>query len=164
MNIRSEQAADHRSIHELTQRAFAGKSYSDGSEPFITDTLRDTGKLTLSLVAIKDNEVVGHAAFSSVTLAECTGAWYGLGPISVEPDLQRTGIGSALVKEGLSRLEAMDASGCVLIGDPAYYARFGFAGDGRIQYQTLPSAYVQWIAFGQQRPEGVVEFDPAFGG
>lgn len=163
MEIRSEKPEDHHEIHRLTANAFAGLSYSDGTEPAIIDRLRAAGDLTLSLVAMKSDALVGHVAFSPVSIGICTSTWYGLGPVSVRPDLQRTGIGSALIIEGLRILEGMGADGCVLIGDPDYYCRFGFRSDGRIQYRDLPDEYVQWKSFGEQRPEGLLVFSPAFG-
>ncbi|NND89451.1 MAG: N-acetyltransferase, partial [Granulosicoccus sp.] len=105
MLIRREQADDHHAIHRLTTDAFAGQSYSDGTEPAIVDGLRAAGDLTLSLVAVKNDAVVGHVAFSPVRIGESNSDWYGLGPISVKPDLQRNGIGSALIIEGLRLLE-----------------------------------------------------------
>ncbi len=163
VEIRSEQPEDHHEIHRLTSDAFAGLPYSDGTEPTIIDSLRAAGDLTLSLVAMKSDALVGHVAFSPVCIGTCTSPWYGLGPISVRPDLQRTGIGSALIIEGLRILEGLGAVGCVLIGDPKYYCRFGFISDGSIQYQDLPDEYVQWKSFGSQRPEGLLIYSPAFG-
>jgi len=162
MEIRSEQPEDLHEIHKLTTDAFAPMSYSDGTEPTIIDNLRAAGDLTVSLVAIKSDALVGHVAFSPVSIGEFTQAWYGLGPISVRPDLQRTGIGSALINEGLRILEGMGADGCALIGDPNYYCRFGFVSDGSIHYQNLPDELVQWKSFGGRRPRGLLVYSPGF--
>ncbi|MBW8285268.1 MAG: GNAT family N-acetyltransferase, partial [Rhizobium sp.] len=100
-----------RAIVVPTAAAFAGHPHSDGSEPQIIERLRRLGKLTLSLVAEDDGKIVGHVAFSPVTLSGGEGGWYGLGPISVAPGRQRGGIGSTLIKTGLAKLEAQGASG-----------------------------------------------------
>ncbi len=163
MEIRSEQPEDYQLIHQLTADAFAPKAFSDGTEPTIIRKLRAAGNLTLSLVAIENGTVVGHVAFSPVSIGESDVAWYGLGPVSVRPDLQRQGIGTALINEGMRKLETMGACGCALIGDPKYYSRFGFVSDGSIHYQDLPDAHVQWKSFGAQRPQGSLVFSPEFG-
>lgn len=164
VEIRREQPEDHREIHQLTRASFTGRSNSDGSEPAIIDILRSAGDLVLSLVAFKSGALVGHVAFSPVRIGIHTSGWYGLGPVSVRPDLQRKGIGSALIIEGLAIVENMVADGCALIGDRAYYRRFGFIADGRIQYSDLPNEneFVQWKSFGKKRPEGLLVFCTAF--
>ncbi len=162
MKIRQEHHKDYQAIHQLTADAFAPMSYSDGSEPTIIDKLRATGKLTLSLVAVKNDNLVGHVAFSPVSIGDSTTVWYGLGPVSVQPDLQRRGIGSALINEGLRILEGMNADGCALIGDPNYYHRFGFVSDGNVHYKGVPDDIVQWKSFGQQKPKGLLVFGPEF--
>ena len=163
MEIRQENPEDHQAIHQLTTDAFAPMSYSDGTEPAIIDNLRAAGNLTLSLVTIKDDTLVAHVAFSPVTIGNNTDSWYGLGPVSVQPNLQRRGIGTALINEGLRVLEGMNAGGCALIGDPKYYRRFGFVSDGSIHFQGVSDEIVQWKSFTKQRPEGVLVFSPEFG-
>lgn len=162
MEIRSEQPGDYQAIFQLTTDAFASMSFSDGTEPAIIDDLRAAGDLTLSLVAVKDGILVGHIAFSPVSIGNFKNGWYGLGPVSVQPELQRTGIGSALINEGLCILREMGAEGCALTGNPDYYHRFGFISDGCVQYEGLESRYVQWISFGDQRPNRQLVFSPAF--
>lgn len=71
-------------------------SYSDGTEPTIIDSLRAAGHLTLSLVTIRESNLVAHVAFSPVSIGDSTGSWYDLGPVSVRPELQRIGIGTAI--------------------------------------------------------------------
>lgn len=160
--IRPEQAEDKQIIHDLTIAAFASVSFSDGSEAPIITKLRNDGDLTVSLVAVRDGDIVGHVAFSPVTIGTESDGWYGLGPVSVWPDKQRQGIGSALINEGLAILRANGAKGCVLIGDPAYYGRFGFRSDGNLSYQELPAQYVQSLPFQNGRATGQLKFSPAF--
>lgn len=163
MEIRSEQPRDVSNIHQLTADAFAPKTFSDGTEPAIIDKLRAAGDLTLSLVAIKDNVLVGHVAFSPVSIDGDTQGWFGLGPVSVLPELQRQGIGSAIINEGLRILRNMNANGCALIGDPNYYRRLGFVSDGNLHYKDVPDEHVQWLSFEKTHPIGQLVFSPSFG-
>ena len=163
LSVRDEVEADHEAIAGLTGRAFDTTPHSDGSEVAIVERLRELGHMTLSLVASLDGAIVGHVAFSPVSVSDASGNWYGLGPISVEPERQKSGIGSALIKAGFERLRQLGAEGCVLVGDPAYYSRFGFSNDGRVQYLDVPSQYVQWVAFGSDLPAGELIYSPAFG-
>ena len=161
--IEDARPGDESAIRELTERAFAPIPFSDGSEPDIPRRLRADGDLTHSIVMRRDGAIVGHAAFSPVRVEnDHRPGWFGLGPVSVEPDCQRVGIGSALIEEGLRRLRSDGARGCVLIGDPAYYSRFGFRSGG-IMHGTVPSQYVQWLSFSDDVPSGEVTFAPAFG-
>jgi putative acetyltransferase len=140
--IRPEHPGEEQMIHDLTVAAFEPMSYSDGSEPPIIAGLRADGDLTISLVAVEGSDIIGHIAFSPVTIGADNEGWYGLGPVSVWPARQRRGIGSMLINEGLSILIARGAKGCALIGDPGYYSRFGFQRDGSLSYQELPAQYV----------------------
>lgn len=160
--IRDEHPDDIETIHALTETAFAQQPHSKGREGPILQALRADGDLSLSLVAISEGQLIGHAAFSPVTLGAAEGHWYALGPISVAPARQRQGIGSALVQAGLERLRAIAADGCVLIGAPEVYGPMGFVGDGRITYHGLDKRYVQHLAFGNRLPQGELTYAPAF--
>lgn len=162
MIIRPEQSGDEQTIHDLTIAAFKTTPYSSGSEAPIIAGLRKGGDLAVSLVAVRGEDIVGHVAFSPVTIGVESGGWYGLGPISVRPDIQRQGIGSALIEEGLSILRAKEAKGCVLVGDPAYYRRFGFRSYDNLSYQEVPTQYVQLLSFHSEPATGEVKFSPAF--
>ena len=164
MRIRPEAPGDEAAIGALTAAAFDGHPYSDGSEPQIIERLRRLGKLTLSLVAEEDGQIVGHVAFSPMTLSGGEGGWYGLGPISVAPNRQRSGIGSALMREGLTKLEALGASGVALVGDPAYYNRFGFACRPQLTTTGVPAEYFLVLPLHGEVPSGMVAFHPAFFG
>jgi len=164
MFIRNEETTDLEAIFRLTASAFASVPHSDGSEPTIIDKLRERGDLTLSRVAVQNEEIVGHIAFSPVRIDSATNSWFGLGPISVAPALQQTGIGSALVRDGLDILKIQGAEGCVLVGDPGYYSRFGFKSEGRLTYEEVPTEYVQWLSFNKTTPTGKVIYSPAFSG
>jgi len=162
MIIRSEQPADVAAIFDLTAVAFRGRPHSAGTEPYITDALRDAGALRLSLVAERDGVVVGHVAFSPVTISDGSAGWYGLGPIAVLPEWQRQGVGTALIREGLARLKSLGAAGCVLLGDPRYYSRFGFANDPALVYEGAPAQYFMALAFDSRMARGIVRYHTAF--
>jgi putative acetyltransferase len=103
-------------------------------------------------------------AFSPVTVSDRRSGWYGLGPISVKPARQGQGIGSALVREGIRRLELRNAACCVLLGDPAYYGRFGFEADPALRLNGVPPEYFLRLAFSQVYGDGTVSYHPAFNG
>lgn len=164
MPIRPEQPADTEAIRALTTEAFATAPHSSGTEAAIVDALRAAGALTLSLVAVEDGEIVGHVAVSSVTIDGAERGWFGLGPVSVRSSRQRGGIGSELIREGLRRLRAMGAAGCVLLGDPAYYGRFGFTNDPALVLEGVPPEYFMRLGFGAEPPAGTARYHAAFDG
>ncbi|MET0789538.1 MAG: N-acetyltransferase [Cellulomonas sp.] len=163
MLIRPERPDDVDAIDRLTVAAFEPQWFSDGSEAPIIRRLRASGDLTISLVAEDDADVVGHAAFSPVTIDGSHNGWFGLGPISVRLDRQRQGIGRALVAEGLRRLRERGARGCALIGNPEIYSRMGFTSDQTMSHLDLDPAVVQHISLTGRPPRGELRFAPAFG-
>ena len=164
MIVRPEQDGDIGAIRALTETAFKTAPHADGTEHLIIDRLRAAGVLTLSLVAEVDGVVAGHVAFSPVTVSDGSAGWYGLGPISVDPSRQGEGIGGKLIREGLDRLKALGATGCVLLGDPAYYSRFGFAADPKLTLDGVPPEYFMRVAFSPVYGEGTVSYHPGFYG
>jgi putative acetyltransferase len=165
MLIREEREGDEVAIADVTARAFAGKTYSDQTEPMIIERLRATEALTISLVAYEAGILVGHVAFSPVTIDRAPGLWFGLGPVSVDPSYQGRGIGTALIREGLDQLRARAAAGCVVLGDPAYYRRFGFKHDVGLRYEDAPPEYFMRISLnGDDPPKGRVDYASAFSG
>ncbi|MFO1434052.1 MAG: N-acetyltransferase [Candidatus Competibacteraceae bacterium] len=160
--IRSETAADVSAITEVTVAAFKTLEISNHTEQFIIATLRAAKDLTISLVAEVDGRVIGHIAFSPVTISDGTRNWYGLGPVSVLPAYQRQGIGKALIREGLSRLQAMNAQGCCLVGHPDYYRRFGFKNMSGLVYEGVPPEVFFALSFDGHTPQGAVAFHEGF--
>jgi putative acetyltransferase len=138
------------------------KAQSGHSEAQIVNALRTAGMLTLSLVAERDGAACGHIAFSPVTVGSEMNGWYGLGPVAVLPEKQGDGMGSALIREGLARITVTGARGCVLLGYPPYYARFGFELDERLTYFGRPNPALQRIVFTGSAPQGDVVYHPAF--
>lgn len=161
--IRREQPNDVATIFELTEAAFRDMPFSDGDEQHVNDRLRDAGDLALSLVAEGNGRIVGHIAFSPVTISDGASHWYGLGPVSVWPDLHHQGVGSALIREGITRMERLGARGIVLLGSPDYYARFGFRHEPQLAYPGPPPEYFQALLLKDELPSGEVSYAPAFG-
>jgi putative acetyltransferase len=161
--IRSEQASDIEAITQVTYDAFLGKFSDHPTEHLIVNALREADMLTLSLVAEIDGNVVGHVAFSPVTINETFMDWYGLGPISVAPAFQKQGIGSKMIVDGLAKLRDLVAKGCVLEGSPAYYSRFGFKPKAGLTYHAAPALeFFMALPFYDDIPTGQVEFHKAF--
>jgi putative acetyltransferase len=164
VHIRSERLGDETAIYDLTARAFAPMPFADGDEQELVGKLRDAGVLTLSLVAEHANEIVGHVAFSPATTADGSAGWYALGPVSVAPELQRRGIGTLLIETGLAQLSDRLATGCILVGNPAYYARFGFRAASHLAPEGEPAEYYQRLALASDAPEISIGFHPLFHG
>lgn len=160
--IRNEESTDFAAISEVTAAAFESMEISDHTEQFVVEALRSAKALTVSLVAEAGGMVVGHIAFSPVTLSDGTQDWYGLGPVSVHPDFQRRGIGKALILEGLSRLKNFNAKGCCLVGHPQYYRQFGFRNVEGLVHDGIPAEVFFALTFDGNIPQGNVLFHEAF--
>ena len=164
VHIRSERPGDEDAIYAVTARAFASMPFAEGDEQELVGKLRDAGVLTLSLVAEHANEIVGHVAFTPATTADGSTGWYALGPVSVAPEMQRRAIGTLLIENGLAQLRDRLATGCVLVGNPAYYTRFGFRGAPHLAPEGEPAEYYQRLALASDAPEISVGFHPLFHG
>lgn len=162
MMIRPDHPADAGAIREVVLAAFADSQHSSGTEAAIVEVLRRAGALAISLVADEDGEVVGHAAFSPVLINNEKSGWFSLGPLAVRPDRQRSGVGQMLIRSGIELLRERQARGCVVLGDPAYYRRFGFRSDPRLCYADVPPGYFQQLSFDQEQPAGAFTYHPAF--
>lgn len=160
--IRDERQTDIAAIAEVTIAAFKTLAISSHTEHFIVDALRAAGALTVSLVAEVDDRLVGHLALSPVTIAAVAAQWYGLGPISVLPEVQQQGIGKALIEEGLARLRQLGAGGCCLVGHPGYYRRFGFVNVDGLGLPGVPAEVFFALSFDGTVPKGEVLFHPGF--
>jgi len=160
--LRRERAEDVEAIHQLTAVAFQCAPHSNHSEQFIVKALRDAAVLTISLVAVAGDEVVGHVALSPVSITDGANNWYGLGPISVLPREQGKSIGSQLMREAITGLEQLGANGCVLLGDPNYYYRFGFKAVAGLLLPDVPRRYFQALLIQGVYPQGSVAYHHAF--
>lgn len=168
MMIRDENPTDREAIGALTSAAFLDHPHSHQREAQLVDALRDAGALSISLVAEREGRVVGHIAFSPVVIDGASEGWFGLGPVAVLPEFQGRGIGRALIEAGLARLKAMGAAGCALVGEPDFYAKFGFRADPRLTYAGVPPEYFMALALQSdddsaiELPSGEVRFHAAF--
>ena len=160
--IRNETQDDVRAITEVTIAAFKTLEISNHTEQFIIEALRAAKALTVSLVAEMDSRVIGHIAFSPVTLSDGTPNWYGLGPVSVLPEHQRKGIGKTLIEEGLSRLKDLNARGCCLVGHPEYYRKFGFKNLPGLVHEGVPPEFFFALPFDGRTPQGTVTLHDGF--
>ncbi|MCF8384029.1 MAG: N-acetyltransferase [Chlorobium sp.] len=144
--IRDETHEDARAITGVTVAAFMTLEVSNHTEQFIIEALRAADALAVSLVA----ELDGRSD------------WFGLGPVSVFPELQRQGIGKTLIREGLERLKALGAKGCCLVGHPDYYRRFGFTNSQELVIEGVPQEVFFVLSFDGFLPQGTVGFHEAF--
>ena len=162
MIIRHELPGDEKTIGRVTHLAFEGHPYSQGTEAAIIRDLRAAGALSLSLVCEAGGDILGHLALSPVRINDAETNWSGLGPISVLPELQGQGIGSALMRAAIAWMKDADAGGCVLVGEPAYYRRFGFAPREALVLPDIPADYFMALPLSGPVPSGIVSFHPAF--
>ena len=167
MLIRDENPTDIDAIENLIYQAFLNHPHhAEGAKPtehLIVAGLRGAGVLTLSQVAESDGTMVGHIAISSVTIDGQDKNWYGLAPVSVIPDSQGQGIGTALIKQAMQIMQEQGADGIVLLGEPEYYSRFGFKADSRLTLDGVPPEYFMCHSFKGDIPTGTVQYHSAFG-
>lgn len=162
ITLRHEQAADIDTITRLTESAFRSEPHASHPEQLIVNALRHYDQLTISLVAVAGDAIVGHVAISPVTLSSGETGWYGLGPISVWPERQGQGIGSKLMRVALAELQRLGGLGCVVLGNPAYYGRFGFKAHPGLGFFGVPPEYFQVLSLGGELPSGSVLYHKAF--
>jgi putative acetyltransferase len=162
MTIRPETSHDFRAIENIHIAAFANCPYSRQTEHLIVNALRADHALTVSLVAEMDGKVVGHVAFSPIKIDGHDCRWFILGPVGVLPDHQRRGIGQELIREGIKAIRSLGAEGCVLVGDPAYYSRFGFTHNPALVVEGVPAENCMYLPMTEQIPRGYVSHHAAF--
>lgn len=160
--IRPEHANDHAAIFEITKRAFAPMPFSDGDEQELIGRFRNEGVLALSLVAEIDGAVVGQITLTPAFAADGSAGWFALGPIAVAPEFHSKKIGSKLIEVAIAWLREQDAAGCVLVGNPTYYRRFGFKPNPALAPKGEPAEYYQILPLRVQEPSVVVSFHPLF--
>jgi len=159
--IRQELSRDIAAIFDVTELAFR-RPDKQPYEQFIIQELRRSNALSLSLVAELDARIVGHVAFSPVQISDGSMQWFGLGPIAVTPDMQRQGIGRALIEAGLAALRDRGAAGCVVLGSPKFYGRFGFNHRPDCILDGVPPHHFQSLTFGGRPAVGKVSYHGAF--
>jgi putative acetyltransferase len=160
--LRAETIADAPAIRQVIQRAFATLTVGVRTEHRIVDALRDAGALSVSLVAESQGEIIGHVALSPIVIDDGTPGWYGLGPVAVLQEWQRIGIGQQLIRAALQRAQDAGGNGCVVLGHPDYYPRFGFSRDHDLTLPGFTSANFFALRWRSGMPSGVVRYHPAF--
>lgn len=160
--VRSETESDIDAITQVTRAAFAGHPCSNQKEEFIVHAVRRNEALSVSLVAEAGGKVMGDVALSPVTVSDGSPGWYGLGPFSVLPDLQRRGIGKALMREVMVRMEAREAAGCMLVGDPGCYEQFGFRNVPELVLDGVPEEDFLVLPLRYNVSSGNVAFHKSF--
>ena len=161
--IRPETLTDRSAIGLVIEAAFGDHPHSDQTEHLVVARLRAAGALTLSLVASAGEALIGYVAISPVTIEGRAGGWCGLGPLAVDPLWQGQGIGSALVREALARLQAQGAAGCVVYGSPRYYGRFGFRSLPGLRLPGFSADHFLGLSFDSALPCGTVRYHSSFG-
>ncbi len=162
VKIRPENPGDIEIIAGITELAFRTCPHGNHTEQFIIEELRNNSALSISLVAELDNQVVGHIAFSPVEISGGSLNWYTLGPISVTPELQGRGIGKALIEAGLAALRDLGAEGCMLVGEPRFYERFGFRSHPELTMDGVPQEVLLSLTLGERSTGGEVTLHAAF--
>lgn len=160
--LRAESPGDEAAIAMVTREAFREHPHSRQTEALIIESLRKAGALSLSLVAELRGLVVGHITFSPVNITGGASNWYGLGPLSVVPGHQGGGVGTALVQGGLGTMLQRGAAGCVVLGEPAYYGRFGFRSTPALRLEGAPPGCFLARPFSRIVPLGTVTLHAAF--
>ena len=163
--VRAEAPEDHGAVRRVNELAFEG-----GTEANLIDALRENGAAHVSLVAEDAGEVVGHILFSPVTVESAGVDWEatGLAPMSVLPDFQGRGVGSALVREGLKECLRRGQEIVFVLGHADYYPRFGFRTAGPLGVTCeFPSPEENFMV-AELRPgalagrKGLVRYRPEF--
>lgn len=124
INIRESLPADRDELERLYPAAFPEEALA----PLVRNLLNEENGV-ISLVALKDEKLVGHVVFTICDIAEQKAKVGLLGPVAVTPDIQKQGIGSMLIQEGFKKLQSKGIQRVCVLGDPAYYGRFGFKSD-----------------------------------
>jgi putative acetyltransferase len=162
MRIRKESPSDIAAVEAATVAAFQNAAHTNHAEQFIVRALRNAGQLTVSLVAEDNDSIIGHVAISPVAVSSGAERWYGLGPISVTPEHQGQGVGAQLMEHALAELRTLGAAGCVVLGEPGYYSRFGFDAQPSLVLPDVPAEYFQAISFNGSLPSGTVSYHDSF--
>lgn len=158
--IRDEEEKDYLQVRGIVRTAFPTEA-----ESRLVDTLRENGKAIISLVAIKENEVLGHILFSPVSTTPPSDArGIGLAPVAVKPEYQSQGIGSQLIRKGLRRCHDLQFDYVVVLGAPEYYGRFGFQKASHFDLQNEYGVDNEFmvIYFSNSRAHGFVQYASEF--
>ncbi len=126
MLIRNEEEKDYEKINKMIKAAFKNAEHTDGNEHTLVDKLRSSEGFIkeLTLVAEENGEIVGHIMFTEVKVGEEKGI--ALAPLAVHPNMQKKGVGTALMNEAHKRAKEMRYEFCVVLGSEKYYPKVGY--------------------------------------
>lgn len=162
MQIRQAKIGDYRGIYRLVKTAFATAKVSDGMEQDLVLALRaGAGYIPpLELVAEQEDGLAGHVMLTRMGLAEANRDVRALllAPLCVRPEAQARGVGGALVRAGFDRARELGYEAAFLVGDPAYYSRFGFRPVEQLGLRNasdIPAPYVQGVALREGALDGL---------
>jgi putative acetyltransferase len=155
MMVREERPEDIHGIHDVNERAFGQPQEAD-----LVDKLRRNCNDVLSLVAVEQNQVVGHILFSPATVEsqERTVHGMGLAPMAVQPEYQRQGVGASLVRKGITKLESKGCPFVIVLGHASYYPRFGFEPASRYRIRSeweVPDNAFMILVLDKSEMEGI---------
>ena len=128
VSIEEESQRHKAQVYDLVSSAFGQQDESD-----LVKALRDGDHVAASMIAVRDRVIVGHVLLSKLKSPE---GFLALAPVAVDPAQQRQGIGNALIKRAIAKVRAEGWLGIFLLGDPAYYTRFGFRVEGAAKFET----------------------------
>ncbi|MEK6279477.1 MAG: N-acetyltransferase [Acidobacteriota bacterium] len=166
ITIRAEVPADIPSVRRVNEMAFGRPE-----EAALVDALRPAVNAQISLVAVDDDQVVGHIFFSPVSIEPegFNSDAFGLAPMAVLPAYQRQGVGSQLVREGLRECQRVGRNVVVVLGHPDYYPRFGFAAASKkglhSEYPVPDEVFMvaELVTGALNGRKGLVKYHPKFG-
>lgn len=126
LEIRKETKQDYEEVYKIVKEAFASAEHSDGNEQDLVVSLRDSDSFIpeLSLVAIKDDKIVGHILFTKIKIGEDEELT--LAPLAILPEYQRQGIGKKLIERGHKIAKELGYHYCVVLGSERYYPKTGY--------------------------------------
>jgi len=164
--VRTETIEDHKSVWHVNELAFGQRNEAD-----LVDALRANARPYISLVAVVDEQVVGHIFFSPVSIESENGVFtaMGLAPMAVLPTYQNQGIGSRLVREGLKECQRLGHDDVVVLGHVNYYPRFGFTPASfkglRSEYDVPDEVFMvtELVPGALEGRRGLVKYHPEFG-
>ena len=159
-SLRLESSVDAPRIRELLEASFPGPDEAD-----LVDNLRRDGDMVLSFVAEADGFLIGHVLFSRVIVDRepRSSQALALAPLAVHTDYRHRGIGTRLGREAHARLAAMDETLSIVVGEPAYYSRFGYSHHRAARFESeYQSPYLMALSFGAASWEGRLVYPRAF--
>lgn len=168
LEIRQENMNDYEQVYNVIKTAFKNAEHSDGNEQDLVIALRKSNSFIpeLSLVAFKENKIIGYVLFTKIKIGDSTEL--SLAPLAVLPEYQRKGIGTSLIKEGHKIARQLNYNYCIVLGSNKYYPRLGYIPASKYNIKApfdVEDNYFMAIKLNENARaiNGIVEYDKAFG-